>query len=166
MICTLGSRPSESLSSIFNWNPGNTVGQKRKGLDQRSQKKRKVLPKWTHVFICLSSKDADSPPDMQERASLQIAGLGEKRVSLNMYADAHDVYHELMSQFPKLSEGGGFELLRVNDRGGATRKLELINPPESGYDVMFLKAVVQQAKIYIRPLQKDLSCSPSKEEVW
>ena len=83
-----------------------------------------------------------------------------------MYADAHDVYHELMSQFPKLSEGGGFELLRVNDRGGATRKLELINPPESGYDVMFLKAVVQQAKIYIRPLQKDLSCSPSKEEVW
>ena len=119
---------------------------------------------WTHVFVCLSSKDANSPPDMQERASLQIAGLGEKRVSINLYSDAHDVYHELTNQFPKLSEGGGFELLRVNDRGGAARRLELINPPESGYD-MFLKAVVQQAKIYIRPLQKDLSCSPSKEEV-
>ena len=90
-------------SNFSNGNPENTVGQKRKGLDQRSQKKRKVLPKWTHVFICLSSKDADS----QERASLQIAGLGEKRVLLNMYADAHDVYHELMSQFPKLSQGGG-----------------------------------------------------------
>ena len=71
-----------------------------------------------------------------------------------------------MNQFPKLSEGGGFELLRVNDRGGAARRLELINPPKSGYDVLFLKAVVQQAKIYIRPLQKKLSCSPSKEEVY
>ena len=121
---------------------------------------------WTHNFVCLSNINASSPPDLQERASLQIAGLGEKRVSFSVYADAHDVYHELMNQFPKLSEGGGFELLRVNDRGGAARRLELINPPESGYDVMFLKAVVQQAKIYIRPLQKDLSCSPSKEEVY
>ena len=121
---------------------------------------------WTHNFVCLSDKNAINPPDMQERASLQIAGLGEKRVSFNVYADAHDVYHELMNQFPKLSEGGGFELLRVNDRGGAARRLELINPPKSGYDVLFLKAVVQQAKIYIRPLQKNLSCSPSKEEVY
>ena len=65
---TLGTRSSENLSSIFNWNPGNTVGQKRKGLDQRLQKKKKALPMWTHVFICLSSKDANSPPDMHERA--------------------------------------------------------------------------------------------------
>ena len=88
-IPTLGpqSMASESLSSIFNWNPGNTVGQKRKGLDQRLPKKRKALPMWTHIFICLSNKDANSPPDMQERASLQIAGLGEKRVSFNIYAD-------------------------------------------------------------------------------
>ena len=139
---------------------------KTKRVGSKATEEKKALPMWTHNFVCLSNINTSSPPDLQERASLQIAGLGEKRVSFSVYADAHDVYHELMNQFPKLSEGGGFELLRVNDRGGAARRLELINPPESGYDVMFLKAVVQQAKIYIRPLQKDLSCSPSKEEVY
>lgn len=157
---------SDNLSSIFNWNPGNSVGQKRKGGTRGpgSQKRRKSLPMWTHSFVCLSSTQASTPPDSQERAQLQIAGLGEKKISLNTYADAREVYDELIHQFPKLSDGGGFELLRINDRGGA-KILEVIIAPDAGYDVLFLKAVVQQAKIYIRPLQKDLSCSPSKEEV-
>lgn len=156
----------ENLSSIFKWNPSNSVGQKRKGTrGPGSQKKRKSLPIWTHSFVCLCSTQANTPPDSQERARLQIAGLGEKKISLNIYADAHDVYDELMFQFPKLSDGGGFELLRINDRGGA-KMLEVINAPDAGYNVLFLKAVVQQAKIYVRPLQKDLSCSPSKEEVY
>ena len=119
---------------------------------------------WAHSFVCLSSKEANIPPNSQERAQLQIAGLGEKRMSLDMHADARNVYDELMHQFPKLSDGGGFKLLRINDRGGA-KILEVINAPDAGYNVLFLKAVVQQAKIYIRPLQKDLACSPSIEEV-
>lgn len=48
--------------------------------------------------------------------------------------------HELMSHFPKLSDGGGFELLRIIDGGGA-KKLWIITVPDSGYDVLFLKAV-------------------------
>ena len=115
--------------------------------------------------MCLSSTQVNTPPDSQERAKLQIAGLGEKKISLDIHADAHDVYEELMCQFPKLLDGGGFELLRINDRG-AGKMLEVISAPDSGYSVLFLKAVMQQAKIFIRPLQKDLSCSPSKEEVW
>ena len=114
--------------------------------------------------MCLSKTKANTPPDAYERAQLQIAGLGEKKISLNIYADACELYHELMSQFPKLSDGGGFELLRINDRGAA-KTLEVINAPDAGYDVMFLKADIHQAKIYIRPLQKDLSCSPTKGEV-
>ena len=55
-------------------------------------------------------------------------------------------------QFPKLANGGGYELLRLGDM----KTLEIISEPASGYSVEYLKSVVSSAKIYIRPLQKNL----------
>jgi len=68
----------------------------------------------------------------------------------------------LATNFPKLSSGGGFELLRCN---GPRQSLQVISAPKAGYTVDFLKAVVQQAKIYIRPIQQDLPFTPSEGEV-
>jgi cyanate lyase len=72
----------------------------------------KKLATWTHTFVCLASTEQSQVPDAQERASLQIAGLGEKRVSLLQFADVHDIYSELTYTYPKLYQSGGFELLR------------------------------------------------------
>ena len=102
-------------------------------------------------------------PDGQEREALQIAGLGEKRISLNSYSDHHDIYSELSFHFPDLVNAGGFELLRVPEGGG--KLLEVIASPSSGYSVTYLRAVVHQAKIFIRPLQRDLSLDPMDVEV-
>lgn len=71
--------------------------------------------------------------------------------------DADDINFELTDAFPKLKEGGGFELLRVIERG---RMLEVIPVPPDGYTVPYLKDVVQQAKVYIRPIQRSLSMEP------
>lgn len=76
-----------------------------------------------------------------------------KSVSLLEDGDSEDICWELMDAFPKLKDAGGYELLRVVDRG---RSLKVIPLPEDGYTVPYLKDV-QQARIYIRPIQRDLS---------
>lgn len=37
--------------------------------------------------------------------------------------------------------------------------------PKAGYSVMYLKPVVHNEKIYIRPLQRDLSQEPVDDEL-
>ena len=100
---------------------------------------------------------------MDYRTELQLAGLGEQRVTLPGFADVHDIFSEISYQFPQLLECGGFELLRVPEGGG--KHLDVIASPENGYTTSYLRAVVHHAKIYIRPLQKSLSLEPIKEEV-
>ena len=41
----------------------------------------------------------------------------------------------------------------------------MIASPSSGYTVTYLRAVVHHAKIYVRPLQQDLSLDPVEDEV-
>ena len=49
-------------------------------------------------------------------------------------------------------------MLHVPEEGG--RDLEPIKAPKDGYSVEYLKAVVHNAKVYIRPLQKNLDKEP------
>ena len=62
--------------------------------------------------LCLANISQVEVPDSDERASLQLSGLGEKRIILNAYSEMHDIYDKLLFQFPKLKQGGGFELLK------------------------------------------------------
>ena len=103
-------------------------------------------------------------PDACDRVTLKLAGLGEKCFALDCNATAQDVYDVLEYQFPKLKEGGGFELLRTCE--GGSRELEVVPIPSNGYTVDYLKAIIHSAKLYIRPLQTDLSveqCSSGSE---
>ncbi len=61
------------------------------------------------------------------------------------------------------SSAGSFELLRVPEGGG--KMLDAIASPESGYTVSYLKAVVHHAKLFIRPLQREISLDPVKKDV-
>lgn len=102
-------------------------------------------------------------PDQEKKIELPLAGLGEKKVSLLLYSDAQELHCQLVEHFPKLSESGGYELLRATDKGG--EELIGIDMPSSGYTVEYLKAIVTLAKLYIRPLQKDLDLGEcSKDE--
>ena len=78
-------------------------------------------------------------------------------MSLFEHGDSADAHECILEAFPQLRGAGGYELLRVSDRG---RGLEVIPYPPDGYTAIYLKDVVQQAKIYIRPIQKDLSMDP------
>ena len=86
-------------------------------------------------------------PDGEERAVFQMAGLGEKRITLLADSDMCDIYSEMTSQYPQLNDSGVFELLRTQESSG--KMLQVISSPESGCTVAYLKAVVHNAKIYI-----------------
>lgn len=90
----LSMSASADMPKLFNWNPRSSVGQKRKssiGL-QKSGKKKKKTATCTHMFVCLATRAQDSLSDGQERASLQMAGLGEKKITFLADSDAQDIY--------------------------------------------------------------------------
>ena len=128
-----------------------------------SMLKKKKIVTWSHTYICLSHPYDDMAPGSSDRATLKLAGLGEKRFHVNVASTAQEFRDELHQEYPKLMDGGGFELLRVMEGGG--KDLEVIQIPEAGYTPEYLKAVIHHAKIFIRPLQKALDVQPQNTAV-
>lgn len=68
----------------------------------------------------------------------------------------------MQDAFPKLRDGGGFELMKIS---GTTRNrhLTVIPCPNDGYTINYLKdsaTMINHATIYVRPLQRNLSVDP------
>ena len=94
-------------------------------------------------------------PD-QTKSPYKIVGLaGEKYVSAK--ANYSKLEEKLFEVYPKISDGGGFQILRAGP-GGHSSSLSVISPPPNGYSVPFLRdeSGLGQALAYIRPLQLDL----------
>ena len=70
-----------------------------------------------------------------------------------------ELHAEILCAFPSLKDGGGYELLRVSG-SGACSALHIIPQRAEWYTVSYLKEVVRQAEVYIRPLQRDLKLIP------
>ena len=117
---------------------------------------------WEHEFICLSSTTRMTPPSPMDKALLIRAGLGPQKLSLFEYGESFELHDSIMSAFQRLSEGGGYELLRTKQN--TNRELCVILPPPGGYTIDYRKTMVSQAKIYIRPIQRDLPLIPLFEE--
>ena len=144
------TRPSTSraeLGRLFNFKPSSSSQCSRKG----------KLKMWKHTFVCLAQPEQDQTPDHMEKARLKMAGLGQKSCSIPLSSDADELNDSLIKYFPKLYDGGGFELLQ--QRCNNTRQLDVVPVPQCGYNVEFLQSVVANAKLYIRPMQKELDLS-------
>ncbi|KAL6487609.1 hypothetical protein MHYP_G00042350 [Metynnis hypsauchen] len=126
--------------------------------------RRSIPPKptkkmtYTHKFFCLNGRRDDEVPKLSHRAELVQTGLGERKI---VFSDKHCTAGEfeahLQKEFPKLKDGGGFQLLRPY---GSTRSkiLEIIPCPAEGYTPKYLEAYgIHTATVYVRPLQRDLS---------
>ncbi len=117
---------------------------------------------WEHEFICLAHCGEATPPTPMEKADLIRAGLGPRKLSLFEYGDSGQFHDDLMAAFPKLADGGGYELMRTKQNNN--RELCVIPFLSGGYTAEYLKSIVGQAKVYIRPMQKDLSITPVNDE--
>ena len=71
-----------------------------------------------------------------------------------MDGDANHIRGIIMEAFPILDECGGYMLMRVAENSRDLVAIE--GGPDGGICVLFLKEILCQAKLYVRPLQCDL----------
>ena len=126
------------------------------------QRKKKLptgikLPNtWTHTFVSLGRMSDNEVPSTAYKSQLSGASLGEKKITFEKKSSCGYFHEKLLESYPKLKEGGGYKLMRTKFR--STSKLEILQPKgNGGHNVLDLKEMVSSAKIYVRPLQKDLS---------
>ena len=110
---------------------------------------------WQHSFVCLADVQQTRVPTPLEKARLVQAGLGQKEIAFLEHGESSEFHEELLDAFPKLKQAGGYELLRTSEH--SNKEVVVIPPPPGGYTASFLKAIVVQAKVYVRPLQQSLS---------
>lgn len=118
--------------------------------------KKQKISSWTQQFMCLSRKDCNRvPTTVVERETLQLGGLGLKRVQIPNVDCTTEEFHEVIFQYyPKLrSNTGGFELLKCIP---CTRDLEVIPSPFC-HSPRLLRSRMGSARIYIRPMQTDIN---------
>ena len=108
---------------------------------------------WTHKFVCLADMSSDLLPSSSEKYNLKCAGLGEKKIVFRLNGSYSHLKEELLQAFPALEKCGGFELTRTD--GPYSRNLAPIDP-KFLTSVAKLKEFIDQARIYIRPLQADV----------
>ena len=118
---------------------------------------------WTHTFLFLGRRSDNETPSPNYRRQLIEAGLGEKKITFEKKGPCSYFHEKLLENYPRLREAGGYELLQTKFR--STSKLEVVAPKgNSGHNVYDLKEMMAAAKVYLRPLQKDLNLEPLNTE--
>ena len=115
-------------------------------------------PVWKHKFFCLSYKDQERIPTSEyDKEELFQADLGEKEVEFHALDLSDKQFKEvLLSYFPRLCRGGGYQLLKGLPN---SRKLEVL-PSVVYSSPAALKQRVGNSRTYIRPIQRDLDLEP------
>lgn len=138
------------LGWLFNFTPAG-IQQKRKlptGI--------KLPNTWTRTFVCLGQMSDNGVPSTGYKSQLSSASLGEKKITFEKKSSGGYFHEKLLESYLKLKEGGDCELISTKFR--STSKLEILQPRgNGGHNVLDLKEMVSSAKIYVRPLQKELS---------
>ena len=119
-------------------------------------KKREHTP-WTHKFVCLATHNQTSIPTTAiEKDVLISAGLGEKKIVFdNVECVAEEFRKILFDTFPKLKDGGGYQLCKCRPN---TREIEILSSTALS-SPRALQCCGGNSRTYIRPLQRDLDLS-------
>ena len=167
-------RPSTSLSrrsypdilreraSLFS--SRSSKGRDKYGGNRKHALNRKKFSRsWTVQFYCLSSKFAFKVPTQTEKEILHNAGLGLRKIKLDLSDDENEVRQKLTSAdvpeggafpsgYPQLKHCGGFELMQCLSN---SRDLSVLSCSLAAKDIK-AKVGGGQGKIFIRPIQKNL----------
>ena len=129
-----------------------------------NRKKCKVEKRaaWRHKFVCLAYRDQERIPTTDvDKEELYQAGLGEKELSFDTLDMPQEDFRELLFEsFPRLRDGGGFQLLKGMPNSRSTEVLSVAVHASPS----MLKQRVGSSKTYIRPLQRDLDLTPIVED--
>ena len=112
-------------------------------------------------IVCLSKKDNFCVPcNAGIKEALLEARLGEKKVYVpNIDSTPEEFFRIVTTTFPKLEECGGFELLRCVRN---SKQIELISSKVS-QSPRLMKSIIGNGRIFVRPIQRDLSLPPDDD---
>ena len=140
-----------------------TFGRQAAGNNRKNKGKGKKSPTCTLKFVCLQSKGATKPPlSVGEKTALCNCGLGDGSITFEINGGSDYCHSKILEKYPKLAMAGGYELLLHQRGSGDDAGFHPIKPP---YTPSRLKDFSGQAKIYIRPLQKDLAIEYEEQAV-
>lgn len=131
---------------------------------RRGDRKKKAVARrtWTVSFVCVADRYQARIPSSTDKQVLLHAGLGLKKIKLDLEDDEHDVLEKItcgdkdddgdIKGFPQLKECGGFEIMYC------VSSCKELRPLNCCWTAKDLKANVgAQSKLYLRPIQKNLS---------
>ena len=116
---------------------------------------------WTHKFVCLAEPEQDDLPSAAEKYKLKCNDLGEKKVVLKLNGNWSHIKETVIKAYPALEKAGGFELLRTD--GPYSKRLATIGS-KFLISVSALKEFVDQARVFVRPIQLNLPLECDKED--
>ena len=151
--------------SIFHPRRHNNTNQTRASARSSSTRSKRAAKKtpWTPTFVCLADTSSSKTPSSFDKQILFKAGLGVKKIKLDLEDNEQTVLDKITSDtkdasgntmgFPQLKHSGGFEMLRCFPN---CRDLVEIDSCWSAKD---LRSAIGggQGKIYLRPIQRSLS---------
>lgn len=100
------------------------------------------------------------PTTQAGKLLLEEAGLGEKLLEVPLECSPEEFHEAILSAFPKLEAAGGYELCRLLP---SSRDIVPIGPRVAGVPKL-LKRRVGNGRVYIRPLQRDLSLDLEEDD--
>ena len=123
---------------------------------------RTISKQWSIKMFCLADRNCVRVPcTPSSREVLIEAGLGPKTFSVPLNSSGEEFREMILSHFPKLRDGGGFDLLRCIPN---SKHLDVISPSVA-QSARLLKAAVGNGRVYVRPIQKNLDLSVDEEAV-
>ena len=108
----------------------------------------------TFTVFCLGRKDTKNVPGTEEKVELFLAGLGEKSVTFP-FTDSKVEFIETMWENYPILKNIKFNVFRAERYAN---EMVFIQPPPTAYSTIYLKTIINQGRLYVRPemnLMKD-----------
>ena len=155
-------------SKLFKFNPSKQYTKKAycgkgkgKGSGNALDRPKNSSTFWKKNCFCLSHCKQELKPTPEEKIHLAKIGLEMKCLLFDLEGNAHHVHSVIIKEWPVLENCGGYTLLRLAEN---SHSLVEIEPPLSGHiNVQFLKAILNNATMYIRPLQCNIFYEDMKQ---
>ena len=134
---------------------------RKKGKGSTSGVKKAKPIYWKKNSFCLASCCQILKPTPQQKIQLATIGLTTKVLHFEVGGTAHHVHSIIIQEYPILEDCGGYTLLRLAENSHDLVEIE--EPLDALIDVEYLKNILNNATLYIRPLQRDICSDDMKQ---
>lgn len=160
------SRGIKDHKRLFSFNPSLQYNRKGKGpaagYRKPPSKKARIIY-WKKNSLCLANSRQTIKPTPHEKITLAKMGLTARVLVFEAEGSAHHVHSVILKEYPMLEICGGYTLLRLAEN--SYNLVEIEEPMDGVITVEYLKEILKNAILYIRPLQRNIIYEDVKQYI-